>query len=209
MRDYRDAKSMAHMLRETLAAKDYKISVGESLELIAHLFGVADWNTLSAMIKNSGSEPHPSLTRPESPPFFAPSLEETLHRALQAAVERWQSEATLEHVLLSLTEDPDAMAIMSASGVDPAAARDRLARSADAATPRHPGNMTEARPTGTFQRVVQRAILEAQASGERPITGAHLLVAILSERDSTAVRKLGLEGLDLASARKLVRRRKG
>jgi len=208
MRDYRDAKSMAHMLREALAAKDCRITVGESLELIAHLFGAADWNTLSAMIKNPDRGPRPSSRMPESDaPFFSRDLEATLHRALQAAVERWQSESTVEHMLLCLTEDPDAIAIMKASGVDPASTRERFARSADAAAPSHPGTMmADPRPTDAFQRVVQRAILDAQASGERPITGAHVLLAILSEHDSAAVRKLGLDGLDVAAARKFARR---
>ena len=209
MRDYRDAKSMAHMLREALAAKDCKIGVGESLELIAHLFGVADWNTLSAMIKNPDHGPRPSSRMPgsDNPPFFSRDLEATLHRALQAAMERWQSESTVEHVLLCLTEDPDAIAIMKASGVDPVSARERLARSADAAAPRHPGTMVgDPRPTDAFQHAVQRAILDAQASGERPITGAHLLLAILSEPDSPAVRNLRLDGLDVAAARKFARR---
>jgi len=209
MRDYRDAKSMAHVLRDALAAKNCKISVGESLELIAHLFGVADWNTLAALIKNSDSMPHRLMREPEPPPFFSRDLEATLHRSLETAVERWQSQATLEHLLLSLTEDPDAMAVMKASGVDPASARERLARSADVAAPRHPGNMTDASPTDAFQRVVQRAILDAQASGARPITGAHVLAAILSEHDSAAVRQLRMEGLDLAATRKFARRGKG
>jgi ATP-dependent Clp protease ATP-binding subunit ClpA len=62
------------------------------------------------------------------------------------------------------------------------------------------------RLTDAFQRVVQRAILDAQASGESPITGAHVLFAILSEHDSAAVQKLGLEGLDVAAVRKFARR---
>ena len=53
MRDFRDAKTMAHTLRDALAAKHCKITVSESLELIAHLFGAGDWNTLSAIIKKS------------------------------------------------------------------------------------------------------------------------------------------------------------
>lgn len=51
MRDVRDAKAMAHTLRAALTAMGFKITVGKSLELIAQLFGVADWNTLSAAIR--------------------------------------------------------------------------------------------------------------------------------------------------------------
>ena len=51
MRDYRDAKAMAHTLRATLASKGLKVSLGQSLELIAELFGLPDWNTLAAAIQ--------------------------------------------------------------------------------------------------------------------------------------------------------------
>ena len=45
MRDFRDAKAMAHTLRAALATKGLKITVSQSLELIAQAFGVADWKT--------------------------------------------------------------------------------------------------------------------------------------------------------------------
>lgn len=51
MRDFRDAKAMAGTLRAALAAKGLKITVSESLELIAKAFGVADWNVLSAGVR--------------------------------------------------------------------------------------------------------------------------------------------------------------
>ncbi len=54
MRDFRDAKAMAGTLRAALDAKGLKITVSESLELIAKAFGVADWNTLAARIRCRG-----------------------------------------------------------------------------------------------------------------------------------------------------------
>lgn len=51
MRDLRDAKAMAHTLRAALSVMHFKITVSQSLELIAQAFGVADWNTLSAVIR--------------------------------------------------------------------------------------------------------------------------------------------------------------
>jgi hypothetical protein len=48
MRDFRDAKTMAHSLRAHLAARGFNITVSQSLELIAELFGLPDWNTLAA-----------------------------------------------------------------------------------------------------------------------------------------------------------------
>ncbi|SHG71076.1 hypothetical protein SAMN02745157_4665 [Kaistia soli DSM 19436] len=50
MRDYRDAKSMAKALRETLASRDVTITHSEALEIVAGQFGLANWNILSAKI---------------------------------------------------------------------------------------------------------------------------------------------------------------
>jgi len=53
MRDFRDAKTMAHALRDALKAKTIEIAHSESLELIANAFGYSNWNVLAA--KNHGS----------------------------------------------------------------------------------------------------------------------------------------------------------
>ena len=53
MRDFRDAKTMAQTLRESLTAKAVTISHSESLELVSRMFGLADWNTLSAMLQST------------------------------------------------------------------------------------------------------------------------------------------------------------
>jgi hypothetical protein len=56
MRDFRDAKGMAQSLREALAAKQISISHGEALELVSRMLGAADWNVLSALIKNDPTD---------------------------------------------------------------------------------------------------------------------------------------------------------
>src|SRR5882672_11414538 len=50
MRDFRDAKAMAHSLRDALKAKAMETTHSESLELIAKAFGYDNWNILSAKI---------------------------------------------------------------------------------------------------------------------------------------------------------------
>jgi len=207
MRDYRDAKTMAHMLREALAAKHCKITVGESLELIAKLFGLPDWNTLSAAIKNPPPDPNPAGARRQgNGPHFTPTTEAALLGALRAAQERGQERSTTEHLFLALTEDPDAIAIMKAAGVDPAATRDMIERSAELQAPAEAPDWIQPRPSPAFQRTVQRAILDAQATQEWAISGAHLLIALLSQQDSTAVRILQDQGLDRGKAMKIVGR---
>jgi ATP-dependent Lon protease len=56
MRDFRDAKSMAQTLRESLTTKAVTISHSESLELVSKMLGVADWNTLSALLQTERRE---------------------------------------------------------------------------------------------------------------------------------------------------------
>jgi ATP-dependent Clp protease ATP-binding subunit ClpA len=51
-------------------------------------------------------------------PTFSRSLEKALHRALAFANERHHEFATLEHLLLSLIEDKDAVAVMRACNVN-------------------------------------------------------------------------------------------
>ena len=115
-------------------------------------------------------------------------LEKSLHRALALAVERRHEFATLEHLLLALLQDPDAIAVLKACGID----IDRLAQSLESFIDEELEGLTaeeaaDAKPTTGFQRVVQRAVLHVQSSGRTEVTGANILVAIFSERESHAV----------------------
>src|ERR1700752_3336082 len=67
MRDFRDAKAMAHTLRAALAAKGMKITIGQSLELIAKAFGVTDWNALAAAIHREELAAHKDSPTPALP----------------------------------------------------------------------------------------------------------------------------------------------
>jgi ATP-dependent Lon protease len=53
MRDFRDAKSMAHTLREALKSRSVSLTHSESLELVARTLGFHDWNVLAARIQAS------------------------------------------------------------------------------------------------------------------------------------------------------------
>jgi hypothetical protein len=88
MRDFRDAKAMAQTIRAALAAKGQKISISESLELIAKAFGAADWNTLSAGIQDAGSKPPPPTPAPAqiAKAFGAPDWEALEARSRAAPI---------------------------------------------------------------------------------------------------------------------------
>jgi hypothetical protein len=199
MRDFRDAKTMARTLRAALAARGFKITVSQSLELIAEAFGVADWNTLAAAIGQEAHTQHDKAPRrPESAaagwtssPLFSAALDLTLHRALACAIQRHHEYATLEHLLLALMDDGDALAVMKACNVDLAALKEEVVSHIDSELKALViDGSRESSPTPGFQRVVERAVLGAQNLG-RDATGADILVGIFDETESHAAWFLG------------------
>ncbi|MEZ5749927.1 MAG: ATP-dependent Clp protease ATP-binding subunit ClpA [Caenibius sp.] len=121
-------------------------------------------------------------------PSFAANLEKTLHSALANASDRRHEYATLEHLLLALIEDPDAAEVMSACGVDLGDLSEVVKQYLDQEYQSlKTEDKADPQPTAGFQRVIQRAILHVQSSGKDTVTGANVLVALFSERDSYAV----------------------
>ncbi|MGA3303348.1 MAG: ATP-dependent Clp protease ATP-binding subunit ClpA [Methylovirgula sp.] len=120
-------------------------------------------------------------------PSFSRNLEQTLHRALAVANERHHEYATLEHLLLSLTEDGEAAAVLRACSVDLEVLRKNLRDYIDQELDNLVSDGREdAKPTAGFQRVIQRAVIHVQSSGREEVTGANVLVAIFAERESHA-----------------------
>lgn len=121
-------------------------------------------------------------------PSFSTTLEQAIHAALSLANRHRHELATLEHLLLALTEEPDAVRVMRACNVD----LDRLRQMLndfiedDLSTLITDVDGSEAVPTAAFQRVIQRAAIHVQSSGRNEVTGANVLVAIFAERESNA-----------------------
>jgi ATP-dependent Clp protease ATP-binding subunit ClpA len=121
-------------------------------------------------------------------PSFARELEQTLHNALGEASGRRHEYATLEHLLLALIDDVHAGRVMEACGVNIGELRDAVRHYLDNELEALKVQAeTDPSPTSGFQRVVQRAILHVQSSGRDEVTGANVLVALFSERESYAV----------------------
>lgn len=120
--------------------------------------------------------------------MLSKNLEHTLHSALGVASEYHHEYATLEHLLFALIEDQDAMAVLRSCGIDMESLKGQLTTyiknelgyliNIDA---------EESKPTTAFQRVLQRAAIHVQSSGREEVTGANVLVALFSERESHAV----------------------
>lgn len=120
-------------------------------------------------------------------PSFSRNLEETLNRAVGYANQRKHEYATLEHLLLALTDDQDAASVMRACNVDLAALKRSVLNYVDNELKSLVVEDGEdAKPTAGFQRVIQRAVIHVQSSGRDEVTGANVLVAVFSERESHA-----------------------
>jgi len=120
-------------------------------------------------------------------PSFSRGLEKALHQAMNLARERAHEFATLEHLLLALTDDRDTIAVLTGCDVDIEALKsdleDFINEELDSLVV---PNGQDARPTAAFQRVIQRAVIHVQSSGKEEVTGANVLVAIFAERESHA-----------------------
>jgi ATP-dependent Clp protease ATP-binding subunit ClpA len=128
--------------------------------------------------------------------MLSQNLEKTLHVALATAAERRHEFATLEHLLMALCDDDDAVAVMRACNIDIDDLRGKLVEFLS-------GEMNDIvslavedpKPTAGFQRVVQRAAIHVQSSGREEVTGANVLVALFSERESHAVYFLQIQDM--------------
>jgi ATP-dependent Clp protease ATP-binding subunit ClpA len=99
-------------------------------------------------------------------------------------------------LLLGLVDDADALTVLRACGVDIEKIKKDLTEFLDKdlaglATDR----AGDPKPTAGFQRVVQRAAIHVQSSGRDEVTGANVLVALFSERESHAVYFLQLQDM--------------
>jgi Clp amino terminal domain, pathogenicity island component/Glyoxalase superfamily protein len=199
MRDYRDAKAMAHTLRGSLASKGMKVSLSQSLELIAEIFDLPDWNTLAAAIRRGAPTTDTDATQRRRPNIVWPSgftgeLDLTLSRALAHAKERKHEFATLEHLLLALLDDPDASALMKAGEVDLPALRQGATTYIDQKLETWVmiGDERDTTPTVAFRRVVHSA---AVRSLNRETSSLDVLTSMFRETESPAVWLLSEQGM--------------
>ena len=115
--------------------------------------------------------------------MLSKELEFTLNRAFKEAREKHHEYMTVEHMLLSLLDNPAAARVLRACGADQERLRREIAAFIDETTPLIPANDDrDTQPTLGFQRVLQRAVFHVQSSGKKEVTGANVLVAIYSEQ---------------------------
>jgi ATP-dependent Clp protease ATP-binding subunit ClpA len=116
-------------------------------------------------------------------------LEQSLNDAFRGARAKRHEFMTVEHLLLALLDNNDAIRVLKACGADIGGLRGDLVEFVDATTPliAEEDEDRDTQPTLGFQRVLQRAVFHVQSSGKSEVTGANVLVAIFSESESQAV----------------------
>ena len=120
--------------------------------------------------------------------MLSSNLEKTLRDAYQLATNKKHEFVTLEHLLASLTNDKDALSVLKACGVDVSILKKNLENFISNDLSNLKDNFSgEPKLTNSFQRVIQRAAIHVQSSGRESVTGANMIVAMFSEKESHAI----------------------
>ncbi len=120
--------------------------------------------------------------------MLSANLEKTLRQAYQLATNYKHEFVTLEHLLFSLLEDQDAVSVLKACAVDIINLKENVEKFVINDLENLKENFTgEPKLTNGFQRVLQRAAIHVQSSGRESVTGANMIVALFSEKESHAV----------------------
>jgi len=134
--------------------------------------------------------------------ILSEELEETLNETFHHAHIRRNEFVTVEHLLLGLLDNPNALGVLLGCRADIEKLRLELASFIQDNIATLPVDSGETTASIGLQRVIQRAVMHVQASGKREVTGGHVLVAIFSEKDSHAVHylnRMGITRLDVVS----------
>jgi len=130
--------------------------------------------------------------------MIAQELEVSLHMAFVEARQQRHEFITVEHLLLALLDNPSAAEVLRACSANVEDLRKSLSNFIKDNTPQVAGtDDVDTQPTLGFQRVIQRAIMHVQSTGngKKEVTGANVLVAIFGEKDSHAVYYLHQQGV--------------
>jgi ATP-dependent Clp protease ATP-binding subunit ClpA len=128
-------------------------------------------------------------------------LEQTLKNAEQEAVARKHEFVTLEHLLYALTSENTSAQIIMACGGNLNQLRAELDKFLRESIEKIKGFL-KASPqlTVAFERVLDRAVTQAQSAGKSTVDGGNVLAAMFGERHSHAVfflEKQGMRKMDL------------
>ena len=118
--------------------------------------------------------------------MLSEQLEIALGNAVTLARKERHELITVEHLLYSLLNDRETRRTIVSCGGDIEALKKSLAHYLNNEVPLIPED-EEPLPGLGFQRVLQRAIMHVQSSGNKKVKGNNILVAVFSEKESYAV----------------------
>jgi ATP-dependent Clp protease ATP-binding subunit ClpA len=133
----------------------------------------------------------------KTPVPFAPETYETIQRAFRLASDRRHEEVGLEHLLLAITDEPQARRVLTSCGANLEVLRRQLTDVLSKAfTPVMAPAVVEPEPTLGFERVMQQAMMHAVSSSAKHVESGSLLVFLLQEEDSHAAYFLRSQGVE-------------
>ncbi|MAA73978.1 MAG: ATP-dependent Clp protease ATP-binding subunit ClpA [Salinisphaeraceae bacterium] len=128
--------------------------------------------------------------------MLSQELQTALDAAFMVARRQGHEMLTVEHLLLTLLDNPAVNEVLQACSADITRLESELRAYIDTHVPQiDSAGETEVQPTLGFQRVLQRAVYHVQSSGKKEVTAVNVLIAIFSEQDSHAVYLLGEQGV--------------
>jgi ATP-dependent Clp protease ATP-binding subunit ClpA len=128
--------------------------------------------------------------------MLSQELQTALDAAFMVARRQHHEMLTVEHLLMSLLDNPAVIEVLESVNADIPRLERELKSYIDTHVPVVPaGEDHEVQPTLGFQRVLQRAVYHVQSSGKKEVTAVNVLIAIFSEQESHAVYVLGEQGV--------------
>ena len=128
-------------------------------------------------------------------------LQNTLNEAYSDALKRRHEYLTLEHMLYAIVHEKTGADVIRNCGGDVTTIANELDKFLEEKLEKLPGAATfTPEQTATFERVVERAFLQAQSAGQNSIDSGNILAAMFQERRSHAVyvlEKAGISRLDV------------
>ena len=127
-------------------------------------------------------------------------LAQTLSRAADYASAQNHDQIQLEHLLLALTEDPDAAVVLAASHVDAGLLEADVSHYLGGLTDRIAQAGTPLTVAQDLRRILEAAAAAANQGRRRDINGAIVLAAIVGDGKSPAAHMLRAQGLTFEEA---------
>ena len=130
------------------------------------------------------------------------NLEECLNNAFKFAHENDHEFVTTEHLLLFMLSNQEALNLLLACQIDIESLEKELKEFILNNSTKKDKDVSDIQPTLSFQRVIQRAVFHVQSTGSGEVSGANILVALFSEKESHSVyllKKQGMTRLDAVS----------